>query len=255
MLSRSNKNIIKSLYKAHGRKKYNLCICEGVRCCGEYIQTGRISDIKFFITSDNFTVPEIYDIIPAEKKFSMPKEEFDKLTPTKNSQGLIIVTEKPEIPLNSIEINDREFIIILDKISDPGNMGTIIRTVKAAGLKKLFITAGCADPFSEKVIRSALAAQFQIEIIRLDGDLAELLFDAGIKQIWRTDCHQGVSLFDAAELYDSSAIIFGSEAFGVQPVDKSRSVTIPMPGNSESLNVAQAVTIFVFEAVRRGIFN
>jgi TrmH family RNA methyltransferase len=217
--------------------------------------TEKVSDIEFVVKADTFDLPDLYKLIPDEKKFSIKKDEFEKLTPTKNSQGLLLIVKKPEISINKIKTGIENFIIVLDKISDPGNMGTIIRTLKAAGLWSLYITPGCADPFSEKVIRSALSAQFYIEIIKLDGDLYELLNNAGINKIWRTDCHQGDSLFEIPELYNSSAIIFGSEAFGVSKIENSMPVTIPMPGNSESLNVAQAVTVFIFEAVRRTILK
>jgi len=244
--------LIRNLYTSHGRKKFNFCLCEGMRACSEFLKSGNISAIEFVIIKENLILPDSFSLIPKDKLFEVSVEELAKVTPTRKSQGIAIIAKKPNFIRDESLFSDNDFIIILDRISDPGNMGTIIRTLKAGGIKKLFITPGSVDPFSEKAIRSAMAAQFFIKIIKMEEDLEIFIQKSNLKNIWRTDCHAGQSLFEIHELFDKSAIIFGSEASGVIEIPSSRPVRIPMPGDSESLNVAQAVTVFTFEAVRRG---
>ena len=145
------------------------------------------------------------------------------------------------------------FILAVDQLGDPGNFGTILRTARAAGLKEFWYTAGSADPFAPKVTRSALGAQFGM-ILREFADLETLTGFAarcGYKNIYLTDPHTGESCFESAGLFEKSVVVIGSEAHGIGSEVSGNRVTIPMPGNFESLNAAQAATIVLFEHVRR----
>jgi TrmH family RNA methyltransferase len=142
---------------------------------------------------------------------------------------------------------------VLDRVADPGNLGTILRTVRAVGVTEVWLTSGTADPFSDKVIRAALSAQFAL-VLREFRDLAAVDGEfrrRGGTGMYRTDPHSGVSLFDLPRLFAGGAIIFGSEAQGAAGLDGATTVTIPMPGGGESINVAQAATVFCGEFVRR----
>ena len=145
------------------------------------------------------------------------------------------------------------FALVLDRVGDPGNFGTILRTARAVGLHEVWLTRGTADPFSDKVVRSASGAQFALKI-RYGGDLPELAADLrklGVKTCYRTLPASGGNVFLEPDLFDRSAIILGCEATGVAELENSRGLNIPMPGDAESLNVAQAATVILFEYVRR----
>lgn len=261
-LTHNQEKLIKSLYTRHGRIKHNMSICEGVRSCEEVVKANP-NLIHLAIKSDNTSLDEYLNsdnTIDSSNNLwrdiefiTIPHDKFKTLSSTIATQGVLFVINKPDTS-SKIKPTD-PFIIVLDGISDPGNMGTIIRSVKAIGLKDLWITAGSADPFSEKVIRSAMAAQFHLTI-RLFNDLDEIsceLRKLGYNNIFRTDCHKGVSIFEEDELFANSAIIFGNEGAGASELTSAKAITIPMPGKSESINVAQAATICLFEAVRRKI--
>ena len=254
VLTNNQEKLIRALYTRQGRKKHNMCICEGVRACSELVVL-RPDLIEFSLKAESFNVPEnLKDI----NFITVPDEKFKKLSSTVTSQGVLIVASRPEEKdveslLKNKKTNSPYFVIVLDGVADPGNMGTIIRTAKAAGLKELFITSGSADPFADKVVRAAIAAQFAVDIIKF-ANLAEVVCELrklGINRFWKTDPHGGKSLFEEEDLFANSAIIIGGEAAGVSDHPDCLSVTIPMPGESESLNAAQAATIFMFEAVRR----
>jgi TrmH family RNA methyltransferase len=247
-MTNKQEKLIRALYTRQGRKKHNMCICEGLRACTELAKT-RPDLISFALKSEKFKITE--DLKSLEFT-TIPENEFRKISATVTSQGIMIIAERPQI--KSVEKKEnRQYALVLDKVADPGNMGTIIRTAKAAGLKNIYITSGSADPFADKVIRAAMAAQFAVDIIKF-ANLAEAvceLRNSGYNTFWKTDPHNGKSLYKTDDLFANSAIIIGGEASGVSDHPDCKSVTIPMPGNSESINAAQAATIFMFEAVRR----
>jgi TrmH family RNA methyltransferase len=246
-LTRKREAVLRSLYTRHGRKKYALCVCEGLRACRELIESAPHL-IEFIVCEKDFDGLDF----EKEKIIECPPDDFKKLAVTINSQGVIAVARKPDIGAVASELLD-DFAVLLDKVSDPGNFGTILRTAKAAGLQELFFTKGSVDPFNEKVIRSALAAQFSMKLREFESlDIAvESLKKMGCGKIYRTDPHGGANCFLEKELFERSVIVFGGEANGCGDIQDSIPLMIPMPGNFESINVAQAATVILFEHVRR----
>ena len=244
-LPQKQKALIKSLYTRHGRKKSPLCVCEGVRCCQEALSAVPES-VKFTVCRESLEI----DFVVSPVSYIIPDNEFAKLAATVNSQGILCVVEVPE-PVASAPGDD--FLFVLDRVGDPGNFGTILRTAKAAGLTELWYTAGSVDPFNDKTIRSAMAAQFSMRLRSFPDlkALAETAYGYGYDNFYLTDPHQGADLFTEEKLYDKSLLIIGSEAHGVDELAGAKRVMIPMPGKFESLNAAQAATVFLFEYVRR----
>lgn len=245
-LTKKQTALIRSLYTRHGRKKSDLCICEGERCCSE-IFSNLPDSVVLAVRSDVFSV-DYHGV----EFVTIPDSEFKAISSTVASQGVLALVKRPE-PLSDASVPEDPFILVLDRIADPGNFGTILRTAEAIGLKEVWYTAGSADPFSDKVIRAAMSAQFKVHL-RLISDLEELqskLWQFGYKKIYRTDPHHGEDCFREPELFDRTALIIGNEANGAASLTGAIDVTIPMPGSAESLNAAQAATVFLFEFVRR----
>ena len=248
-LTHNQEKLIKSLYSRHGRKKHNMCICEGVRACGELMDAAP-ELVHLILKGEGVSLPDKFNELGM---ITVPQHKLKQISSTIASQGILMVANKPDNGATS-PIQD-PFVVVLDGVADPGNLGTIIRTVKAVGLKHLWLTNGSTDPFGEKVIRSAMAGQFHLKI-RMFDNLNEIACELGksdITNIWRTDCRQGKSIFETDDLFAKSAIIFGGEAAGASHLEAAEPITIPMPGKSESINVAQATTVCLFEAVRRKI--
>ena len=248
LLSKNRESLIKSLCTRHGRKKSNLCICEGKRSVADLLMA-KPELVKFTIIaeSNKNSLPAniINPLIVSERKFS-------ELSATVASQGILAVVERPE--LLSVEVQPVDpFILVLDRLTDPGNFGSILRTARAIGLTEVWYTAGSVDPFNDKVIRAAMASQFVVGLrsfASLD-DVSSQLNHFGYHKIFRTDPHQGESCFVAKELFSRSAIIIGNEADGVALLAGANDIMIPMPGSAESLNAAQATTVILFEYIRR----
>ena len=246
-LGRKNESLLRSLYTRHGRKKHNMCICEGLRCCRELLLSAPAL-LEFAVCSEKFD-PSSLDV----DFYIIPEEKFNSISATVNSQGVLFAARKPDTSPDASGVPSDAFITVLDRIGDPGNFGTIARTLKAAGLKELWITSGTVDPFSDKAIRSGMSAQFSLNIREFNGlpELAAFLRANNYGSIFRTDPHDGRSCFTETGLFDKSAVIFGSEGGGAGELEGSIPLMIPMPGDYESINVAQAATVIIFEYVRR----
>jgi TrmH family RNA methyltransferase len=248
LLTKHQEALIKSLYTRHGRKKSNLALCEGKRSVADLLQF-RPELIKFIVVAETAQkqLPDnaVDPIVVSERKFS-------ELAATVASQGVLAVVARPEPPRGDIKPTD-PFILVLDRLTDPGNLGSILRTARAIGLTEVWYTAGSVDPFNDKVIRAAMASQFVVGM-RSFADLdavSDELHRFGYRKIFRTDPHQGDSCFTAKHLFMHSAIIIGNEADGAALLAGSTDITIPMPGSAESLNAAQATTVILFEYIRR----
>ncbi len=248
-LSISLDKLVRSLYDRKGRREHGLCVCEGRRCCAELL-AARPDLVKFGLAADGEDVSGFPDV----EFHSVPTRRFAQLSSTITSQGVLFVAEEPK-GTGSCRTASDPFVVLLDKIANPGNLGTILRTLRAAGLSSVWITDGTADPFSEKAIRSAVAAQFSLAVERRASiaHAVKELADLGYQRIYRTEPDGGADCFTEERLFDKSVIVMGGEAFGADELPEAVSLHIPMPGKFESLNVAQALTIIVFEAVRRKI--
>lgn len=247
-LTKRQEALIHSLYTRHGRKKHNMCVCEGVRCCHELLLLR--PDLLFMaVCADDFKSDDTFDI----EFIKIPRTSFQSFSSTVTSQGVLCVAKRPDTDYKQFSQPEAPFIIVLDRISDPGNLGTIIRTIRAVGLNELWYTSGTVDPFSDKVIRSATASQFALNM-REFSDLSMLeieLKKLGYEKIYRTDPHGSFNVFEVEDLFNKTAIVFGNEGAGAGELKDAIPITIPMPGKTESINVAQAATVVLFELVRR----
>ncbi len=140
--------------------------------------------------------------------------------------------------------------IVLEKIQDPGNLGTILRVACASNIKNVVLSQHCVDAYNPKVLRASQGIQFAINII-FDVDLHD--FASKYKgNLIATTPHGGLDLYQV-DLKTNVAMFFGNEGAGLsrELLSQINNVRIPMLGNSESLNLAMAVTICAFEMVRQ----
>jgi len=182
--------------------------------------------------------------------WELSDREFKELSETETPQGIMAVFKRPE--LLAPQGAGVPFTLILDQVADPGNMGTILRTAWAVGLDSCWLVKGSADPYSPKAVRSGMGAQFALKLVQSDT-LQDAVLAArrlGVSRVWCTMPGGGVSIFDKAFVCKGSALIIGNEANGISDPSVGEAVTIPMPGHAESLNAAQAATVFLVESIR-----
>lgn len=247
-LSKREASLIESLRTRHGRRDSEFSLCDGLRACSEVVSL-RPDLLELVVVRDDFPLDSI--ALPRPPVI-LSGAEFDRLARTVHSQGILTVSRRPAPPAEDAPLRD-PFALVLDRVRDPGNFGTILRTARAVGLHDVFLTKGSADAYSDKAVRSASGAQYALDI-RTGGDLGEVaahLRSLGIKNFWRTVPANGKNLFQTEGIFDRGAIVLGCESTGVAELEQSGELTIPMPGTAESLNVAQAATVILFEYVRR----
>lgn len=170
---------------------------------------------------------------------------FARLTPSRTPTGLLA-----EIPIPRATARNPGFIVLLEDLQDPGNLGALLRTAAAAGVEEAWLSTACADPWSPKALRGGQGAQFALAI-RERVDLAEAAADfPGV--IHAAVLGAQTSLHDLA-LQGPIGFAFGNEGAGLSPrlIARAQPFAIPMPGRVESLNVAAAAAICLFERARQ----
>ena len=141
--------------------------------------------------------------------------------------------------------------VLLDGVQDPGNVGTLLRTAAAAGVRQVWLSPGCAAAWSPKVLRAGQGAHFVLDIVE-DADLMRCVAEYR-GQVAVTCLDGATSLYDAV-WQGALAWVFGAEGLGVSPAliaAADHRIKIPMPGAVESLNVGAAAAVCLFEALRR----
>jgi TrmH family RNA methyltransferase len=179
--------------------------------------------------------------------FELGPKVMERVASTEAPQAALAVVERRTSPLSSLA--GATFVLAADRIGDPGNAGTILRSAEAAGADGVVFTAGSVDPFNSKVVRSSAGAIFHVPVV-VDAQLADVAALAGMRSFGASS-HIGRRYTDV-DLRQPVIIAVGNEAHGLAadaPVDEW--VTIPHAGRAESLNVAMAATVLAFEVSRQ----
>ena len=188
-----------------------------------------------------------------KKVIHVTKNVFETISDVVSPQGVLVVINK-KIDDNKIS-KHADYILALDGIQDPGNLGTIIRTADSANIKQILVSKDTVDSYSPKVVRSTMGAIYRVKIIECE-DLAKTLKSLQTTgfEIVTTDLHTDKSIYDMN--YNKKIVVIGNEANGVTPEIRELSnyrVKIPMLGKTESLNAAVATGIMIYEYVRQKI--
>ena len=180
------------------------------------------------------------------RKIVVNDKIFKDLTSQENSQGVILVYPYCETNIGKINNN----IIVLDKIQDPGNLGTIIRAADAAGFKDIILSKGSVDCYNEKCVRSSMGSIFNMNIVYMEElQLIQFLKEKKYKFLVTALENNSIEYTDIT-LNEKNAIIFGSEGNGVSDnflKAADETVIIPIYGSAESLNVAMASGIILYK--------
>lgn len=180
------------------------------------------------------------------RKIQVSDRVFSQLTSQENSQGVIVIYPMKKGDLNILEDN----IVVLDKIGDPGNLGTIIRVADAAGFKDILLSKGSVDCWNEKVVRSSMGSILNMNIVYLEEEKLISLLKEKEYKMEVTALDKNSIEYTKMNLSKKNAIIFGSEGNGVSQkfLEKSdEKLIIPIYGIAESLNVAMACGIILYK--------
>ena len=235
---------------------------EGLRAVIEAVQFADLSEL-FFIKTEENKLTEI--IKTAEEKgvrlYCVDEKVMAKLSDTKAPQGVLAVIKMPKDRLQKLNpgtsSDNNAPVIMLDRVQDPGNLGTIIRTADAVGALGMILLEGCVDAFSPKVVRASMGSLFHLPVIQ------DVFPEEALTWCYRHGYEPAATaLKNAQNMYKADlskkmAFIFGNEANGVAEELQAAAETrlfIPMAGQAESMNVAMAAGIVLFEGLRQRKF-
>jgi len=180
--------------------------------------------------------------------FAASDEVMQAASSTETTQGIVAVAPFLELPLPA----PLRFALVLDAVRDPGNVGAILRSARAAGVDAVFFAPGTADPYNEKVVRAAMGAHFRVPMrVARWEDIESAL--RGVTRVYIAEARGEVE-YTQADWAPPLALIVGGEAEGASEAAKkiaTARVSIPMRGGAESLNAAMAATVLLFEAIRK----
>lgn len=232
---------IKSLQLKKNRYEHKQYVCEGVKIVEELVQNNTVN-INCIYATETWKKPNSLKNIPVDICSQKDLEKMSGLSTPPEVLALVDFYSKLEVEINP-KIN-----LFLDQISDPGNLGTIIRTADWYGLKTIFISRNCVDVYSPKVIQAAMGSHFRVRVVEIDFN--ELINHYTFESIYAT-AMTGISLNEIS-VDKSTLIIMGSESHGVsQEIFDlcSNRLTIPSFGTTESLNVSVATGIILHQLV------
>lgn len=249
---------IRKLSQRGFREKERKLVVEGVRLAEEAFQSNWRTE-TFVYTEEAVQnergarllelaqrkCAEIYQITPTIMR---------QLSDTESPQGVLAVLWQPDYALADVLLGRPPLVVVVDGVQDPGNLGTIVRSADAAGASGVLLLKGTVDIYNPKTIRATMGSLFHLPVVTTDDSIGALAYlaSAGVTLIVGDPIAE-VAIFKA-NLQRPVAILVGNEGAGPQvnlEQLKHLKVTIPMPGRTESLNVAMATSIMLYEAVRQ----
>lgn len=234
---------------ARDRRKAGETLLDGAHLLEVALQHG-VTPLQVVVSESGREQPEIAALLARcapESLVEVPDRLFAQISPVDSPSGVLARVAIPDPSPTAVAGS----CVLLDAVQDPGNLGTILRTAAAVGLRDVLLTPGCAQAWSPRVLRAAMGAHFHLDVREGVEPAAALAGYPG--QILAAD------LVDATDLYDTDlrgpvAWLFGSEGQGLSgPVAAlaTRRIIIPMPGGMESLNVGVAAAVCLFEQLRQ----
>lgn len=234
------------------RREANAFVVEGVRLVEEAFISGW--KLQFVLYSDGLS-ERGQDLVRILIAHRIDTEEvsgdlLQKVSETETPQGILAVLEFTELPLPE----KPDFVLIPDRIRDPGNLGTLLRTAAATGVQAVLLPPDTTDAFAPKVVRAGMGAHFRLPIHSLTWEkIRDLtIVSRPLMYIYLADM-DGTRCWEA-DLRKPLALIIGSEAEGASDEAhrlSTEKICIPMAGNVESLNAGVAGSVLMFEVVRQ----
>ena len=252
------KNINKLVSKARERRQQGLFIIEGAREISLALEGGYELDSVFvcpglFAKTD---YPEVLKSINPHIIFEVSNEIFDKIAYRENSDGLLVLAKCRSHHLEDLSLPENPFIIILEAVEKPGNLGAILRTADAAPADAVIVCDPHTDIYNPNVVRSSIGCLFTVQTAVCSNEEA-------LEFLKRKSIHSYAAELKASEYYQkvdfrpASAIVMGTESDGLSEfwLQKANArIKIPMRGKIDSLNVSVSTAVLTFEAMRQRNF-
>jgi TrmH family RNA methyltransferase len=244
------KELVKLTGSARSRSRAGQALLDGAHLVAAYLDSG-LQPRHVLLNAAALQDDEIAALLARLQGVAITQLDdrlFCNLTELKTPTGILALIE---IPQPKLTVEGCRFALLLENIQDPGNLGSMLRSAAAAGCDAVFLSKGCADAWSPKVLRAAMGGHFCLDIHE-QQDLPGVA-QAFSGKLLATTLQATGSLYEC-DLSGNIAFMMGNEGAGLSRellALSSHPVTIPMPGKIESLNAAAATAICLFEAVRQ----
>lgn len=243
------KNLLKLIEKSSERRAQNLIVVEGKRELGLAITAGMDIDQLYFCETLGANANEL----KAHQYFEISKEVFAKLAYREKSDGYIGLLKPKYYHLDSLPLSNHPFLIVLEAVEKPGNLGAIMRTADAANIDAVIICDSKTDIYNPNAIRSSVGCLFTVPIALTSNDELKRWFEE--KEInYYAAALTATKEYTDVDFKPASAIIMGTEATGLSDFwlsEQDKQIKIPMQGKIDSLNVSISAAILTFEANRQ----
>ena len=243
------KAVVRLIASSRERRKEGRCVLEGENLVAAYCARYGAPDALLVLEEavEDPGIRALMSQVPPGNTLMVPADRWAELAQLPTAVAALAVVSAPTARFQSAA----DFCLLLESVQDPGNLGSILRSAAAAGVRQVFLSVGCAFAWSPKVLRAGQGGHFYLDIFE-DVDLPAWAKDYRGNLVAAVPSG-GESLF-AVDLSTPVAMAIGNEGAGLSPALcglARRRVSIPMPGGFESLNAAAAAAVCLFECVRR----
>lgn len=239
---------IKSLLASKKRYKEKKYLAEGLRTVELALEYGADIDMVILREGSEFDL-DLKDL----RVNTLSKDLYDQVSDTENSQGIMAVVKTKDLSIDDFDPTKYRRILVLDRLQDPGNVGTIIRTADAMGFDLICMTKGCVDVYNPKVVRSAMGSGFYMDLLMESQEaILSILKGAGLQIV--SSSLDTDNYYDEVTYADRCALVLGNEANGINDFWVENSdllVKIPMYGKAESFNVAISGALLMSKMIKR----
>lgn len=253
----SNQNVQykrwRKLHRRKGREKYGSLLAEGPHLLMEAMDAGW--KVRACLVEEGRE--QLLTEIPGIRQgsfpvYRLPAPLFRSLMDTETPQGIAAELEIPR-RREEVSFREKETLLLLDAVQDPGNLGTILRTAEAAGATAVWLGRGTVDPYNSKTVRAAMGSLFRMPIRQ--ADLSRAIPDLRRQGFTVVGTHPRTKTLHFQLAYPSrTAFLLGNEGRGVDSALErlvDGMVCIPMPGGVESLNVSVTAAVLLYERLRQ----
>ncbi|MFN8664078.1 MAG: RNA methyltransferase [Thermomicrobiales bacterium] len=242
---------VRSLSRRDTRAAERAFVVEGLRAVRDGLLAGERPRLLLLRQDDRADeLLEELDVAPDDAALRRVEPRlFDKLSEVQAPQGVLAVFPWPDRPVPDTAT---PLVLVLDRLRDPGNLGTLLRSAAGAGVSAVYVTPESVDPWNAKAVRAGMGAHFRLPLLAFEAAAAAALQQALPLRAEATAA--SLVTYDAVDWTQPAALIIGGEAEGVSPqmtAWASQAVAIPLAANVESLNAAVAGSILLFEAARQ----
>ena len=234
------------------RRRERLFVLEGVRLVADALAHGAQFTALLYAPELLDRTPEGSALLASIGEHPAALEAVPQVigaaSDTQHPQGVVALARWPEIAAGTPGL-----LVVLEGVQDPGNMGTLLRSAEAVGVAQVLCLAGTVDVYSPKVARAAMGAHFRLAVEQDLSWEAVGIALASVDHVYAADADASMPYY-AADWRQPGALVLGSEAHGLSVEAYSyvsKTIAIPMRGGAESLNVAVAGSVILFEALRQ----